>query len=72
VPNGWVPSGGKTPRFFGIDPSGQFLITANQSSGDLFVFRIDPASGTLTRQGERIAAPGAVDFVFASSAPVPR
>jgi 6-phosphogluconolactonase len=72
VPNGWVPSGGKTPRFFGIDPSGQFLITANQSSGDLFVFRIDPASGTLTRQGERTAAPGAVDFVFASSAPVPR
>ena len=72
VPNGWVPSGGKTPRFFGIDPSGKFLITANQSSGDLFVFRIDPVSGALTRQGEQTAVPGAVDFVFAAAAPVPR
>jgi 6-phosphogluconolactonase len=72
VSNGWVPSGGKTPRFFGIDPSGKFLITTNQSSGDLFVFHIDPVSGALTRQGERTAVPGAVDLVFASAPPVPR
>jgi 6-phosphogluconolactonase len=67
VAHGRVPSGGKTPRYFGIDPSGKFLITANQSSGDLFIFRIDPATGELTRQGAAVAAPGAVDFAFATA-----
>jgi 6-phosphogluconolactonase len=67
VAHGRVASGGKIPRYFGIDPSGKFLITANQSTGDLFVFRIDPVSGELTRQGAAIAAPGAVDFVFATA-----
>jgi 6-phosphogluconolactonase len=67
VPAGRVPSGGVTPRYFGVDPSGQFLITANQGSGDLFVFRIDPASGALKREGAAVKLPGPVDIVFASA-----
>ncbi|MFL6604666.1 MAG: lactonase family protein [Steroidobacteraceae bacterium] len=64
VPAGHVASGGSKPRFFGTDPSGKFLITANQGSGDLFTFRIDPVSGALTRLGERIAVPAPVDLLF--------
>jgi 6-phosphogluconolactonase len=61
---GHIPSGGKTPRFFGIDPSGHYLITAHQGSGDLFTFKIDAESGALTQVGSRIAVPAAVDILF--------
>ena len=65
VLSGWTPSGGKTPRFIGIDPSGRFLISANQNSGDMYIFRIDPASGALTRQGAAVSVPAPVDILFA-------
>lgn len=32
---------GKTPRNFAIDPSGGWLFTANQDSGNVVIFRID-------------------------------
>lgn len=39
-----------TPRDFSIDPSGQWLISANQDGAqNVLVFRIDPGSGALTR-----------------------
>ena len=65
IPAGHVSSGGRLPRFFDIDPSGKFLIAANQGSGDLFTFRIDPASGALTPLETRVAVPAPVSFVFA-------
>ena len=50
VPDGFVTEGVNTPRDFGIDPSGHFLISVNQE-GDysVLVFRIDQDSGRLTR-----------------------
>ena len=65
MPSGRVSSGGKTPRYIGIDPSGQFLIAANQDSSGVVVFRIDPASGGLRPQGDALAVPAPVDVVFA-------
>jgi 6-phosphogluconolactonase len=65
VAAGSVASGGKTPRFFGIDPSGHFLIAANQDSSNLVTFRIDSATGGLDRQGDALALPAPVDIVFA-------
>lgn len=41
------PCGGKTPRDFAIEPSGRFLIAANQDSGNLTVFRINETDGAL-------------------------
>jgi 6-phosphogluconolactonase len=38
---------GKVPRNFGIDPTGTFLFAANQESGTIAVFRVDPSRGTL-------------------------
>jgi 6-phosphogluconolactonase len=39
-----------TPRDFSLDPSGTFLISANQDGAqNVLVFRVDPADGKLTR-----------------------
>jgi 6-phosphogluconolactonase len=61
---GSVASGGKTPRFITIDPSGRFLLAANQDSDNIVVFSIDPASGALTRKRGEISVPAPVDVVF--------
>jgi 6-phosphogluconolactonase len=42
---------GKTPRHFAIDPSGRWLVAANQNSASLKVFAIDPGRGTLSPTG---------------------
>jgi 6-phosphogluconolactonase len=54
---GHQPTGGKTPRNFGIDPSGQFLLAANQDSGTVIVFRIDGQTGLLAPTGHTAKVP---------------
>jgi len=68
VPAGHVSSYGTVPRFFNIDPAGKFLLVANQGSGDLVTFAIDPSSGGLTRTGPAVRVPAPVSFVFAPAA----
>jgi len=58
------PSGGKTPRNFGIDPSGKYLLSANQSTDSVVVFSIDEKTGALTPTGNRIEAPSPVCVKF--------
>jgi 6-phosphogluconolactonase len=60
-----VPTGGSTPRGFGIDPSGAYLVAGNQRSDSVVVFRIDRSTGRLTATGSRIevGAPVSVKFV---------
>ncbi len=41
-----VPTEGRTPRHFALDPSGSYLCVANQDSGSLVLFAIAP-DGTL-------------------------
>ncbi len=67
TPAGHVPSGGITPRSFGIDPSGQYLFVTNQDSDNVVLFHIDPTSGQLTPTGKKleVSAPVAVQFVAA-------
>ncbi len=45
---------GKTPRNFNFDPSGNFLLVANQDSNEIVIFNIDRATGLLTDSGKRI------------------
>ena len=52
-------TGGRTPRHFGIDPSGAHILIANQGSDTIVASRIDPATG-------RFKAPEVV-----ASAPTP-
>jgi 6-phosphogluconolactonase len=58
------PTGGRTPRNFGIDPAGRFLIAANQDSGNVVVFRIDQQTGRLGQVGEPVAVPSPVCVKF--------
>jgi 6-phosphogluconolactonase len=58
------PTQGRTPRNFGIDPSGTFLIAANQNSDSLVVFRIDAATGRLEPTGHTASAPVPVCVKF--------
>jgi 6-phosphogluconolactonase (cycloisomerase 2 family) len=48
---GWQRMGATDVREFSFDPTGQFMVTANQSSSQVTVFRVDPAAGTLTQVG---------------------
>ncbi len=45
---------GKNPRDFAIDPTGKFLVVANQGSDNMFVFKIDPNTGKLTQTGIKL------------------
>ncbi|MFV2070423.1 MAG: lactonase family protein, partial [Pirellulales bacterium] len=54
---GQMPTGGRTPRNFGIDPTGSYLIAANQDTNNLVVFRIDPRSGRLSPTGHEVQVP---------------
>ena len=43
-----LPCGGKTPRFFALDPTERWLLCANQDSDTVSVFARDAGSGQLT------------------------
>ena len=63
--DGHTPTGGRTPRNFNIDPTGAYLIAANERSNNLVVFRIDQQSGKLTPTGQKVdvGAPVCVKFL---------
>jgi 6-phosphogluconolactonase len=56
---------GSTPRGFGIDPTGRYLIAGNQRSDSVVVFRIDAQSGKLTATDQtlEVGSPVCVQFV---------
>jgi 6-phosphogluconolactonase len=45
---------GQTPRNFNFDPSGNFLLVANQNSDQVVIFKRNTISGLLTDTGKRI------------------
>lgn len=47
-------SGGETPRNFIIDPSGRYLLAANQDSDSIVVFERDQQKGTIRPTGNKI------------------
>lgn len=64
---GTISSGGEWPRNFNIDPSGEYLIAANERSDSLVVFKIDAVTGKLTPTGEKaeVGMPVCVKFLRA-------
>lgn len=49
-----VPSGGNTPRNFNFDPSGNYLLVANQNSDNVVIFKRDKKTGLLINTGKTI------------------
>jgi len=62
---GNVPTGGRGPRNFAIDPSGSFLLVGNQKTDTINVFKIDKRSGLLKAVGTPVATPSPVCIKFA-------
>jgi 6-phosphogluconolactonase len=61
------PTMGKTPRTFSIDPTGKFLLAANQESNNIVIFRIDATTGALSPTGEVTEAPAPVCITFVAA-----
>ena len=59
-----VPNPGREARHIAIDPTGQYLLAANQFTDEILVFPIDPATGLLqpTVSGAAIKAPSCILF----------
>jgi 6-phosphogluconolactonase len=59
----WVnsqPVMGKKPRNFNFDPTGNFLLVANQDTDEVVIFSRDKKTGMLTDTGKRIKVPNPV------------
>lgn len=52
---GQQSTGGKTPRNFVIDPSGNFLLAANQDTDNIVVFKRNQVTGAIKPTGEEIS-----------------
>jgi 6-phosphogluconolactonase len=51
---------GKGPRNFNFDPSGNFLLAANQNSDTIIIFKVDKKTGLLTDTHKTISIPSPV------------
>ncbi|MGL2993946.1 lactonase family protein [Flavobacterium sp. TSSA_36] len=55
---------GKGPRSFVIDPTGNLLLVANQSSNEVVIFKRDKETGSLTDSEKRISVCEPVHLLF--------
>jgi 6-phosphogluconolactonase len=60
-----TPCGGKTPRHIALDPSGRWLLVANQATDNLSVFARDAKTGKLANEGKSfpLSRPQCIVFV---------
>ena len=58
------PTGGIMPRSFSIDPTGKYLLAANEVSNNVVVYAIDPATGKLSKTGKEITVDTPVCLKF--------
>ncbi|MEO7309071.1 MAG: lactonase family protein [Chitinophagaceae bacterium] len=63
-PKGFQSTLGTTPRNFCIDPTGNFLLAANQGSGNIVIFKRDQETGMLTPTGDEIKIPKPVCLIM--------
>ena len=59
-----ISAGGNVPRGLGIDPTGRWLITANQKSANVVEFVIDAVTGKLSPTGQELKIGSPVDVKF--------
>lgn len=54
---GYQSTMGEIPRNFCIDPTGNYLLAANQETNNIVIFKRDKATGLLTYTGEQLSIP---------------
>ena len=57
---GYQPTGGLQPRNFIIDPTGKYLLVANQKTNNIVVFKREGTTGLLQRTLQQIEVPSPV------------
>jgi len=62
---GAYSSQGETPRDFEIDPSGRFMLVANQDTNTIVTYEIDQETGELIDTGyiEEVPTPVCIKFL---------
>lgn len=63
-----VPTQGKTPRNFAIDPTGRLLLAENQGSDSIVLFEIHPVTGRLKATGKSLQVGSPVCIRFSPAA----
>lgn len=66
-PRGLTSTLGKGPRNFAIDPTGNYLVVANQYSNDIIIFKRNIITGALTYTGKKIELCSPVCLVFTAN-----
>jgi 6-phosphogluconolactonase len=64
TPISFTSTKGDVPRNFAIDPSGNFLLVANQETDNVVIFKRDPKTGLLTDTGKQIQVGNPVCLKF--------
>jgi 6-phosphogluconolactonase len=62
-----VSTFGKNPRDFAIDPTGRYLVVANQDSDTIYIYRRDENTGTITRISQAIEIGNPVCLKFTAA-----
>ncbi|MFP3589102.1 beta-propeller fold lactonase family protein, partial [Paraburkholderia sp. SIMBA_055] len=65
-PVDFVPSEGKTPRFFSLTPNQRFLFALNEDSDSIVSFAVDPHTGGLKKTGFSISTGSPVCMIFSA------
>jgi 6-phosphogluconolactonase len=61
---GHCKTGGKTPRNFRIDPTGNFILAENQQSNSIYILKLDEKTGELTNTDQHVSVPGPACIKF--------
>ncbi len=59
-----TPNGGRTTRHFAMDPTGRWMLLANQDSGAIVVLARDPETGRLSEPRHTYPLPSAMFVLF--------
>jgi 6-phosphogluconolactonase len=59
-----MPPPGKVPWSFGVDPTGHWMLVANQGSNSVAVLAVDSKTGKLTATGDSMSVPNPVTVAF--------
>ncbi len=62
----FMPTAGKTPRFFTLTPNGRFVFALNEDSDTLISMAIDPKTGGLSKTGFSVSTASPVCMVFSA------
>ncbi|MGE8059017.1 lactonase family protein [Pseudomonas sp. NPDC089547] len=62
----YVPSEGKTPRFFSLTPNQRFMFALNEDSDSIVSFAVDPQTGALNKTGFAVSTGSPVCMIFSA------